>query len=95
MCSIDWVSRNSGPIFRRSSDEKYDWLGFGENIAFQIDKKNPRKSAAAAVAGWLTSDGHRRNMLDAQYTETGVGAARSKSGKWYYCQLFATPAGKQ
>src|ERR1700761_1094948 len=30
----------------------------------------------AAVDWWLNSDGHRRTLLDPQYTETGVGVVR-------------------
>jgi uncharacterized protein YkwD len=43
------------------------------------------------VEWWKNSDGHRANMLNPQFTEIGVGAARSKSGKYYYCQVFANP----
>jgi uncharacterized protein YkwD len=73
----------------------YNAAGYGENIALQMDVKNPKKTVAAAVAFWMTSDGHRRNILEPMFTETGVGAARSKSGKWFYCQVFGDPADKK
>lgn len=57
----------------------------GENIA------EGYTSGAALVAGWMTSPAHRANILSAKYTETGVGTARSKSGRTYHAQLFGQP----
>jgi uncharacterized protein YkwD len=45
-------------------------------------------SAAAAVAGWMTSTGHRQNILSDRYTEIGVGTARSKRGRAFHAQVF-------
>ncbi len=41
-----------------------------------------------AVTGWLGSPSHRSQMLEASYTDTGVGVARDASGNWYVVQLF-------
>ena len=57
----------------------------GENIA------EGYTSGAALVAGWMMSPGHRANILSPKYTETGIGTARSKSGRSYHAQLFARP----
>ncbi|NYC93835.1 uncharacterized protein YkwD [Clostridium acetobutylicum] len=38
--------------------------------------------------GWMNSPGHRANILGRQYREIGVGAARSRSGKIYWTQVF-------
>lgn len=43
--------------------------------------------AEEAVADWLTSPGHRRNMLN-DYNLVGVGSARSASGIVYWCADF-------
>jgi uncharacterized protein YkwD len=45
--------------------------------------------AHIAVEGWMKSRGHRRNMLDGSFRETGIGAARARDGTWYVTQLFA------
>ncbi|MBI2297624.1 MAG: CAP domain-containing protein, partial [Armatimonadetes bacterium] len=37
--------------------------------------------------GWMLSSGHRHNILDGQYVETGVGVF-VKNGKYYATQLF-------
>ncbi|MDB4915881.1 MAG: uncharacterized protein JWM95_3525 [Gemmatimonadetes bacterium] len=48
-------------------------------------------SAAAVVAGWMTSPGHRANIVSTAFTEMGAGAATSKNGHRYHVQVFARP----
>lgn len=45
----------------------YYWLRYGENIAsgFTVEQ--------AAILGWLSSPKHCMNMMNAQFTEMGVG----------------------
>jgi uncharacterized protein YkwD len=43
--------------------------------------------APAAMRGWLASRGHRTNM-EGRYDITGVGVARSPTGKVYFTQIF-------
>ena len=63
----------------------YQYRAVGENVA------EGYTSGAALMAGWMTSAPHRVNILSARYTETGVGMARSKSGRTYHAQVFARP----
>lgn len=52
-------------------------------------------SAASTVEGWLGSAPHREILLDARYSEAGVGIAvrRSRGGdRLYWVALFAAPA---
>ena len=53
----------------------------GENIA------RGYRSAAAVTAAWLSSEGHRRNVLRESYGSIGVCAARV-NGVIYWVQLF-------
>jgi uncharacterized protein YkwD len=69
--------------------EGYDASVVAENIAEAGTGSN--KSAAAVVAAWKMSPGHYRNIKLDFVTETGIGVARSKSGKLYICQVFAAP----
>jgi len=46
------------------------------------------QSAHKAVKFWLRSRGHRANMLNCAFSETGLAVARSKSGKLYWTQTF-------
>jgi uncharacterized protein YkwD len=72
--------------------EGYEASVVAENVAQAPAGSN--KSAAAIVDGWRYSPGHYKNIILEQATETGLGAARSKSGKWYFCQVFAAPRKK-
>ena len=44
--------------------------------------------AERAVAGWMGSPGHRKNMLSPSFNETGVGMARADDGSTYITQDF-------
>ncbi|MPW27132.1 SafA/ExsA family spore coat assembly protein [Alkalibaculum sp. M08DMB] len=52
----------------------------GENIA------KGQKTAQAVVTGWMNSPGHRANILNAGYTQIGVGYAGDGSPHW--TQMF-------
>ena len=54
---------------------------YAENIA--RGQKTPDK----VMAAWLTSDGHRQNMLRASYGTIGVSCIRS-GNVYYWVQLF-------
>ena len=48
------------------------------------------RSAAEAMGGWMSSAGHRANILSVSYTEMGAAVARSGSGRWYWVQVFGS-----
>lgn len=62
-------------------DAGYKYYAFGENIAGGF------RSAKSVVGVWMTSPGHRANILNKNFTKLGVG----KSGV-YWVQLFTYPA---
>jgi uncharacterized protein YkwD len=57
----------------------------GARLDFSTDIKT---QARLIVDGWMTSPGHRRNILDANYTLLGVGVA-AKDKMCYATQVFA------
>lgn len=57
----------------------------GENLFYSEGYRNP---PAIAVRGWMRSPGHRRNILDRGYQETGIGIAESPDGEIYITQVF-------
>jgi len=62
------------------------YRAIGENVASNFGHADP---GAKALDGWGGSPRHRRNMLDARFEETGVGAARCpKTGTWYFTNVF-------
>ena len=64
------------------------WLSVGENIARNRGFKDP---VATAVRDWMKSDGHRDNILDETYTETGVGVWIAPDRTVYITQIFLRP----
>jgi uncharacterized protein YkwD len=60
----------------------YPYSRISENVALGYP------SAETVVEGWMSSSGHRRNILDREVAETGIGIARSSAGGIYYCQVF-------
>jgi uncharacterized protein YkwD len=72
--------------------EGYEAIVVAENTALAPPGSN--KTAAAVVQVWRSSPGHYKNIMLDVLTETGIGVARGKSGKWYICQVFAAPKKK-
>ena len=62
------------------------YASVAENIA-RIDGPEP---AGRAVAGWLKSPGHRKNIMTPGFTQSGVGACRAGRAV-YFTQLFLRP----
>lgn len=59
----------------------YDFLGVGENIAHHA-------TVEKAQAAFMTSQGHRRNILSTVWKKVGVGICYDRSGYIYATQLF-------
>jgi uncharacterized protein YkwD len=66
----------------------YIWKYCGENIA-----SNMILNGESTVEDqWMQSSGHKANILNANFTEIGIGIAySSQSGRYYYCQDFGQP----
>lgn len=62
-----------------------DWRSIGENIAWLSGFADPVKRV---VEGWMKSTGHRENILDPGYRESGIGLAVASDGKYYFTQVF-------
>jgi uncharacterized protein YkwD len=58
----------------------------GENIAYG------NVTADQMMAMWMSSAGHRANILSPRFTRIGVGAVRTTSGRWWATQDFVTVA---
>ena len=65
-----------------------------ENIAYEYNSAGFTAEALAGdcVRGWENSPGHRKNMLDPDVQDIGVGLARSsRTGRYYAVQDFGRP----
>lgn len=56
---------------------------WGENIAAGY------KSAAQVMAGWMSSTGHRNNILSPNFRSMGVGMATDAQGMVFWVQCFS------
>ena len=69
----------------------YQYSSAGENIAAG------QQTAAEVVTGWMSSAGHRFNLLDPDFTEIGIGYTflENDTGSvnyyYYWTQVFGTP----
>lgn len=94
MALNDFVSHtgsNGSSFVNRIEAQGYSWSRGGENIAAGYN------TAASAVNGWMNSSGHRGNILNCSYQETGVGYyylpndTGSVNYGRYWTQVFASP----
>ncbi|MEM9213447.1 MAG: CAP domain-containing protein [Cyanobacteria bacterium P01_F01_bin.150] len=90
----DVFSHTSGPtgtLAERLQDKGYDYAAAGENIAAG------QSSAKQVVREWMESPSHRKNILDPDFTELGVGYffLENDTGNinynHYWTQNFGTP----
>ncbi len=66
-----------GDLSSRLDRSGIGWQRCAENLYEQVGDKNP---AEEAVKAWLNSPGHRRNMMDSMFSESGVGVALQRNG---------------
>jgi uncharacterized protein YkwD len=63
----------------------HGWRFIGENL-FMTEEVSDLP--AFAIHGWMGSATHRTNMLDPQWTTTGIGIGRAANGDIYITELF-------
>jgi len=71
----------------RVTQTGYTWHIVGENVLERGDL-----DASAAYNQWWDSPPHHENMMNPQFTDIGLGYARSASGRFYYTMVLAAPA---
>ncbi|GAB4124056.1 MAG: CAP domain-containing protein [Roseiflexaceae bacterium] len=82
---------NGSSVGTRVTAQGYPWRRVAENIAAGYN------SPESVMEGWMTSDGHRANILNCNYTQLGVGYiydandGGSVDYNHYWVQVFATP----
>ncbi|MFO0928634.1 MAG: CAP domain-containing protein [Gemmataceae bacterium] len=76
----------------RTKEGGYAYARIAENVGWNKGHADP---AATMMQGWIDSPGHRKNLLDEELTEIGIGAAQGTSERWYFVQLFGRPQRQQ
>ena len=63
------------------------WYTVDENLLYGENLAKGQSTPEDAVAAWMASDGHRKNILNAGYKTMGV-ACYYCNGKYYWAQEF-------
>jgi uncharacterized protein YkwD len=70
-------------MVRRAEAAGYtSWTNLGENIAYG------QRTADEVFQAWMSSSGHRANILNPAFRDLGVGLAYNGSGRPYWVQSF-------
>ena len=64
------------------------WRGCAENLFREQGYRDPVK---AAMEGWMASPGHRQNLLDAKFTQSGMGVMIGPFDEFFMTQIFVLP----
>jgi hypothetical protein len=81
--TLDGVSMPT--LSSRMDGVGYPYRSVRENIAYGYP------TAEALVAGWMSSPGHRENILAEDVQEVGIAIADDEEGVPFYCVVFASP----
>lgn len=65
-----------------------DWRSLAENIAYNHERFPDPLSQV--VGRWMQSNKHRHNILNSDFTHTGLGIARADDGRIFFTQVFMT-----
>jgi uncharacterized protein YkwD len=84
MNKMSHTGSNGSTMGDRITNAGYVFSSAGENVAYGF------ADAAAVVKGWMNSEGHRKNILNPNYKEIGVGYAEGADGRPYWTQDFGT-----
>ncbi|MBK8150313.1 MAG: CAP domain-containing protein [Acidobacteria bacterium] len=61
------------------------WRAIGENIAYSRGYDDPM---TLSVEKWMLSNGHRENLLNPRWKESGIGISVTADGTFYVTQVF-------
>lgn len=78
--TLSHVGSDGSSVVERAERQGYQWSKLAENVAWGYE------AVDAVVAGWLSSPGHCRNIMNPDYRELGVGLAGT-----FWTQVFGTP----
>ncbi|MFF5973485.1 CAP domain-containing protein [Streptomyces sp. NPDC012769] len=76
-------SQNGQSAGDRITAAGYTWSAWGENI------HRGTRSPAETVTEWMDSEAHRKNILNCEFKDVGVGVNLTGNGPWWV-QDFAT-----
>lgn len=87
---FDHKSPQNGYIHEIAKRDGWNYSRIGENIYTMTGGEASNINGASITNSWMNSEGHRKNILNRDYTHLGVGVAY-RNGKLYATQIFYTP----
>ncbi|MFN3652477.1 MAG: CAP domain-containing protein [Armatimonadota bacterium] len=81
------VSPDGEDMTDRFANAGVGWSWIGENLYWTT---NPNDLAKNAVRAWMNSPVHRENIMNRNFSETGVGI-HLKDGRYMFTQVFRAP----
>ncbi len=72
-------------IPKRLNKAGYKYQKYGENLAAG------KFSGIRAVEMWMGSSSHKKNIMNKDFTEIGIGVYKASNGEIFYCQVFGKP----
>lgn len=69
-------------VFSILEEYQIEYMTAAENIGIGY------QSAEAAIIGWMNSEGHRANILSADYSKLAVRIHIGADGTYYWCVIF-------
>ena len=82
------IDPERGDLAERLSGAGIGWAQCGENLFMEKGWDDP---VHFAVVSWWYSAGHQANLLNPEFTETGVGLAQGPDKAWFVTQIFLAP----
>ena len=79
---FDHTSPTYGSPFDMMKQFGISYRTAGENIA------KGQKTPQEVVTAWMNSEGHRKNILNPNFTNLGVGITKDSKGTTYWTQMF-------
>jgi len=72
-------------VVDRAKNVRISWQKIGENLFYcsGLTEFND-----FAVKGWMKSSSHRRNILDPEWTASGIGVYEARDGRVFVTQVF-------
>jgi uncharacterized protein YkwD len=77
-----------GDVAQRLRTAGIEWMRCGENLFMERGWDDP---VNFAVVFWWYSPGHQENLLNPEYTDTGIGLAQGADRAWFVTQIFTAP----
>lgn len=81
-CSL--FQKNKKNLIEIVKDVNYNWNRLGENIAFGY------KTPEEVFKAWLENPGHRKNILNPNFKDIGIGIQGQGDKNIYWVQIFGS-----